>query len=107
MMRKYINANPNLWVHLSWAGILLISLRAFLSVNDLAERDSTLSTALFGIGIAAMIAGGAFRLYQHKQAGQNSLRNFITGLAIGVAIAAVMMATGIIHTPSFVSELFH
>lgn len=105
-MRKYLTANFYLPIHLSWCGMLLLALRQLLLVRDILEKDSGLSMALMWVSIAAIIAGAVLRLYQQKQVGQVYLRNFAFGILIGLALTVVLMMTGMVHTPSFISEWF-
>jgi 4-hydroxybenzoate polyprenyltransferase len=73
---------------------------------DLVAYGSASSTLFHYAGLLMTLAGVVLRLYQQRLMGQNALRNSLFRFVIGLAIVAVLMATGLVRTPAFLLQLF-
>ena len=104
MIRKEFLSNQNYPSYFIYGGLLLIFLRTPAAVYDLAASGSFLSGVMIGLGALLIVAGFFMRFYQAKQNG--TLKTFFFSLGLGVALVIVLMATGVIHAPAFLQELF-
>ncbi|WP_242926736.1 hypothetical protein [Pontibacter vulgaris] len=103
-MRKYTLNIPSFTLHLIFGSLLLGVIRIMLSVYDIVETGSLLSSIIKYVSGAMLLAGIILRLYEAKHLG--SFNSLMIRLAIGAAIVIVMLLTNLMHTPTFLKDLF-
>ena len=104
MLRKQFLTNPSYPTYFMYGGLLLVFLRTPAAVYGIAEAGSFLSGLLLGLGSLLLVAGLFLRFYQAKQNG--TLKTLFFSIGFGIAIVVILMATGLIHTPAFLQNIF-
>jgi hypothetical protein len=105
-MKKLILQNSLAPLVLIYGGLALIMWPIMLKALGIITYASSASAVFLAAGLAMEVAGVGLRLYQQKQKDPSYLRNIIFKLVIATAIAVALMATGLIHTPAFLQQLF-
>ena len=99
----HFNALPQLLIY---SGLALMVWPGMLRSLDLIAYGSTFSTLSLYAGLLLTLAGIVLRLYQQQLMGENALRDYLIRFLIGLAIVALLMATGVVRTPAFLQQLF-
>ncbi|MBX0333619.1 hypothetical protein K3G39_10255 [Pontibacter sp. HSC-14F20] len=91
---------------LLYGGMALIMWPTALRMLGTLNFENNVSPAFLYAGIVVMLVGVALRVYQEKQAGSSVVKGYLFRVVAGIAIATMMMLTGIIKTPAFLQNLF-
>lgn len=105
-MKKLILQNTLVTQILLYGGLALIMWPGMLRTLGTVGYGSTVSNVLLYLGLAVVLAGVGLRLYQLRQLGQTALRQYLLRFALGIALIAVLMATGLLRTPAFLQHIF-
>ena len=103
-MRNYTLNNSKFPLYLIFGSLFLGILRVGLSVYDIVETGDLLSLVIKYVAGAMLLAGIMLRLYEAKKLG--NFKSFMVRLAIGVALVIVVLLTQLLHTPSFLRDIF-
>ncbi|SIT91241.1 hypothetical protein [Pontibacter indicus] len=91
---------------LIYGGLALIMWPTALRLLGFLNVRNDISPVFLYAGLGVMFAGGALRVYQDQQAGESFFKSYLFRVLAGIAVAAIMMLTGIIKTPAFLQHLF-
>jgi hypothetical protein len=105
-MKKLILQNSLTPLVLIYGGLALIMWPIMLKSLGIMTYTGSAGAVFLAAGLVVEVAGVGLRLYQQKQKDPSYLRNIIFKLVIATAIAAALMATGLIRTPAFLQQLF-
>lgn len=105
-MKKLILQNSFLPQILIYGGLALILWPIMLKSLGLITYTSSVHAIFLAAGLMLEVAGVGLRLYLHRQKDASYLRNYIFKLVVLTALMAALMAAGVIHTPTFLQQLF-
>lgn len=105
-MKKLILQSTLATQILIFGGLALVMWPTLFRVLGVITFDRSYNAVFLYAGLAVMLVGLALRLYQQQQLEQTAFRSYLLRVVLGIAIAAIMMMTGLIHTPAFLQNLF-